>query len=327
MREYRMGNVSPTRPRKSADLDVVTTLQHALSGLAEVRSYTAARAPILSPGIRAVVHQWLTELRSEEELKAVGTKARKKMLLSGPPGCGKTTLAHHLAFRLGIPLVIVGPENLVDKYLGGTTAAIANLFKALTEADQRCVMLMDEIDALGASRDSLGNSSASSEMKNAMTVMLRKFEEYDGLVIAATNRPAAIDKALWRRFELQLTVDLPQHDERWAILKLYSQPFIVADEVIDTLTYLTNGASPALLEGIMLGMKRALIVNPRMNQPIDDPQAVFRTIVSALHPPPEIAAKMPALWTADGISDLADLRPHWPPTLPASDPDPSPPPG
>ncbi len=298
------------RQRASAIQADMAKLRTALGSIADIRSPMDAEEPILAPAVRVALRQWMVEIRAAEELKSVGVKPRSTAILYGPPGTGKTTLAHHLSARLGIPMVVVGPETLVGKYLGDSSSNVVKLFDGITKADVRCLLFMDEIDAIGASRDSHGESSASTELRSMLTTMLRKVEEYRGFLVSATNRQDSIDKALWRRFHIQLSVDLPGGDERWAILKRYSLPFLLPDDAIDILADLTEGASPALLRGVMEGMKRALVIHPKLGISIDRPETVFGPIITSLAPPPGI--DKPPLWQNPAtMAALASMG--WPP--------------
>lgn len=301
------------RSRPTSGRAAVSKLKNALQGLAEVRAPEEAQEPILAPMIRVALAQWLVELRNADALASVGVKPRSSALLYGPPGTGKTTFAHHLAARLGYPMVSVGAENIVSKYVGESQQNAAKLFEALAAVAVPCMLFIDEIDAIGGARESAGNDSAGSETKSMLTVFLRKIEEYKGLILGATNRRDAIDKALWRRFSMHLCVDLPQVDERWAILKRYSLPFQISDIVLDTLADLTDQASPALLEALMVGMKRSLVLGPKMKLRTDSPGRTLMPIIASLEPPPGIS-EIP-LWKEPGVLDAIIPSGHWPPKL------------
>ena len=284
-------------------------LRRSLGAMAEVLAPEAAEEPILAPAARAAVFEWLAELRAEDELRAVGLKPRATALLHGPPGCGKTTLAHHLAARLGIPMVLVGSENVFRPYLGESEAVIDKLFKALATASVPCLVFLDEIEAVGGSRARNNRGGADNARSSVPTVLLRRIEQFTGLLVAATNRPQDLDTALWRRFHLQVAVDLPGDDERFAILRRYGLPFAFADADLDRLCELTDGASPALLRGVMEGVKRALVIGPRIGRDLSQPVPVFARIVASVMPPPEIMP--PPLWEPGGAAALAAMT--WPP--------------
>ncbi len=281
-------------------------IKRALSKFADVLMPQEAEEPILAPNVRAAVFEWLTEVRAADDLKAVGIKPRRTALLYGPPGCGKTTLAHHFAARLGLPLACVRSESLINSYLGSTGQNIGELFDAMAKTEGKVVVFFDEVDALGGRR--MNDQGASVERANSLNVLLRRIERFDGIALAATNRQDFLDSALWRRFDMQISVDLPTEDERFAIIKRYAAPFDPPDEDVDVLVDLTSGASPALLRALMEGVKRTLIVGPKTGRKIDDPAAVFAAVVASVAPAPEY--EPPLLWQLGVAQTLTDLE--WP---------------
>lgn len=269
-----------------------------------------AEEPILSAGPRLAIYEWLTEIRTRDELEAVGLKPRSTALLYGPPGTGKTTLAHHLAARLGLPLVAVQSERLVSSALGGTGKNVAELFDGLAEAEHGCVVLLDEIDGIGSTRSS-DQQACAREMNMVLTTLLTRVEAFRGMCIAATNRKESLDPALWRRFGMQISVDLPRDEERFAILKRYATPFDFGDDALDLITDITQGASPALLRQLMEGLKRALVLHPRLGLKIDDVAIVFRAITSAVAPHPDLP--QPPLWKSFDAHARKLREIPWPP--------------
>lgn len=300
------------RSRDRGATGAVAKLRTALGGLAEVRGPDEAEEPVLAPNARRAVFEWLSEINARDQLKAVGLKPRTSAMLYGPPGTGKTTLAHHLAVRLGVPIVLVGAENLKAKFVGESEGNTARLFDAIGASGVGCVLFLDEIDAIGSKRGSA--EDASDKLANSMvTVLLRKVEAHKGILIAATNRREVLDPALWRRFHMQISVDLPGDDERFAILKRYGAPFVWDEDDLGILCDLTEGASPALLRGLMEGAKRSIVLAKRQNRDVTDPVVVFGGILAGLEPPEGVAK--PVLWDrAAGLPDLARFK-AWPPVL------------
>lgn len=278
---------------------------------AEVLQPQDVDEPILAATVAHAVHEWLVELNNATELEAVKVQPRRLALLYGPPGTGKTTLAHHLAARLGLPLIAVQSERIVGKFLGDTGSNLGKLFKILKPIEAHCVLLLDEFDALGAKRVQEKGGGATAEMNRALTVLLRQVEMYRGVGMAATNTKDAIDPAMWRRFGLQISVDLPGEIERFAIIRKYALPYDLEDAAIDILVDATRGCSPSLLRQLLEGMKRTLVLAPRLAIDVSRPERVFAHIVASIAPPPEMP--QPPLW-ANTTSTLADLDAiAWPP--------------
>lgn len=293
--------------RGTSDAD---KLRAQLRGLGTVIEPHEAEEPILSLPVRAAVFGWLTEINARDELAAARLKPRSTGLLFGPPGCGKTTLAHHLAARLGIPLVCIGSENLFESAWGAAERNVARLFDTLRDCDAPCVVFIDEIEAIGGKRDRNTGGSADNARTSTLTVLLRRIEAFDGIGIAATNRPDDLDPALWRRFGMHIDVALPDDDARWAILKRYGEPFAFDDETLDLLTDLTEGAAPSLLRQLMEGVKRGLVLAPKLRSATSSLPAAFAAVVAQTRPHPDYVP--PTLWMSPGELDELDGRP-WPP--------------
>lgn len=301
-----MGRQQPQQPDRD-------TVQRALSELgryAQVLLPADVDEPILAGSVAHAVHEWLVELNNAKDLAAVGIKPRHLALLYGPPGTGKTTLAHHLAARLGLPLVAVQSEKLVSKYIGQTGEQVGKMFELLELVENACVLLLDEFDALGASRSD-DRQAAAQERNSWVAILLRRIEGFHGVGLAATNTKDAIDPAMWRRFGLQISVDLPGERERFAIIRKYALPFDLEDSAIDTLVQETRGCSPSLLKQLMEGMKRSLVLGPKLQFDVSRPDVVFRHVLASIAPPPEM--EQPPLWTDRGaVEKLAGIT--WPPT-------------
>ncbi|MEW5729979.1 MAG: ATP-binding protein [Pseudomonadota bacterium] len=270
-----------------------------------------AEPPILAKPVRDAVHQWMTEIRAEQELKAVGVQPRRSAMLSGPPGCGKTTLAHHLAARLGLSLVCIHLDTVQSKYIGETGNNFASIFEDLDDQADHCILFLDEFDAVATKR-SEDSSAASREMNSIVNALLQRIENYRGMMVAATNRADAIDPAIWRRFGLHLDIQLPGDEERFAIITRYLAPYTLPEEAIDMLTDATDGAPPALLRQLMEGVKRDLILSPRLGRSTDA-REVFERLIATVRPHPDYTK--PPLWSDFNTKQRVSEVMAWPPVL------------
>ncbi|WP_337996198.1 ATP-binding protein [Oleispirillum naphthae] len=283
-------------------------IPHDVKGFVRVLMPSEAEQPILARPVREAVHQWMTELWATEELKAVGLKPRRSMILEGPPGCGKTTLAHHFSARLGLPLLCVQTDNMVGAHLGETGKNIAAAFSWLEERKDDAILFLDEFDAVATKRTE-DNQACAREMNATVNSLLQRLEASQGIIIAATNRSEAIDPAVWRRFGMHLTIELPGDEERYAIISRYLAPYSVGIPMLDALTDALDGASPALLRQLMEGIKRDLILAPRLNRDLDLKATLLRLTVSVR---PHPAYKLPPFYKSSAVIDRIAGMP-WPP--------------
>lgn len=284
--------------------------RYEIEEFAEILMPNQSEPPILTKDVRLAVRQWMVELSSGPELEKVLLTPRKTALLSGPPGCGKTTLAHHFAARLGLPLIIVNMASLISSYVGSTGQNINRMFEAVQQNQQDCVLFLDEFDSIATKRTK-DNQSAGKERNSIVISLLQKIDKFEGTLIAATNRGEDIDPAIWRRFGMHLEIKEPDHEARFAILKRYLYPYNINDDSIFLLTELTDGASPAVLKALMEGIKRDLVLSPKLEQDTSA-ENVFKRIMVSVKPHAE--AIMPPLWKrSDSLKDINKLE--WPPVL------------
>lgn len=158
----------------------------------------------------------VSEHRQSHKLAKHGMGNRRKVLLSGPPGTGKTMTAAVLAEKTKLPLFTVQIDRLITKYMGETTAKLRQIFSIIR--DRAGVYLFDEFDAIGNQR---GLDNDVGEMRRVLNALLQFIEadHSDSLIIAATNSLDSLDNALFRRFDDVLHYEKPDHDEILSLIK------------------------------------------------------------------------------------------------------------
>jgi SpoVK/Ycf46/Vps4 family AAA+-type ATPase len=197
---------------------------------------------VLKPQLEDRLTRVLTEQRQQSRLHARGLMPRRKLLLVGPPGSGKTMTAAALAGELKLPLFTVLYDGLIGKLMGETAKGLRLVFDAI--GLQRGVYFFDEFDAIGGQRSSQNDVG---EIRRVLNSFLQFLERDHGpsLIIAATNHPELLDKALYRRFDDVITYDLPDPDVIQGILEARLTAFNLSgvswQEVLDSAGHLSQG--------------------------------------------------------------------------------------
>lgn len=188
----------------------------------ELTSLLAARysdvrlkSMVLLDGLEDRLRRVLREHRHRERLRARGLSPRRKLLLVGPPGSGKTMSAAALAGELNLPLFTVLYDGLIGKLMGETASRLRLVFDAMTV--QRGVYFFDEFDALGAQRAGPNDVGEIRRVLNSFLLFLEN-DDSSSLIVAATNHPELLDRALFRRFDDVVTYGLPTDEVARGIL-------------------------------------------------------------------------------------------------------------
>jgi hypothetical protein len=265
--------------------------------------------PILSRPVRSALLDWLMEVWASEELKAVGLTPRKRAIFHGAPGTGKSTLAHHLAARLGLPMLKVRSEKLKSQWIGETGVFIGKMFDMLQQVGHPIFLFFDEFDSLAGKRMGSGKNEVGEQDHNhGINVLLANLDRYDGFMVAATNYGNLIDEAIWRRFEIQISIDVPGDKERREILKRYLAPFVLPPIAIERLSASFASASPALIRQACEHIKRQIIIGPKADWKMDR-EAVISRLIDSVQPHPDLGK--PRLWS-QGVEDFAIKTLPWP---------------
>jgi len=157
------------------------------------------------------------EYAARTRLASYGLQATRKILLYGPPGCGKSLGAERLAWSTGLPLHKVRFDTLISSYFGETASNLQRVFESAEQ--ESCALFLDECDTIALAR---GRQNEVGEVSRVVNMLLQLMEDYrgDGLVIAATNLFEGLDKAIYRRFDATVEIPLPGVEEISRLLKV-----------------------------------------------------------------------------------------------------------
>lgn len=188
---------------------------------------------ILTPGTLQACQELIEEQHRASVLRAHGLEPRHRVLLVGPPGNGKTSLAEAIAEALALPFVVVRYETMIGSYLGETASRLKHVIDYARATP--CVLFFDEFDAIAKER---GDVHETGEIKRVVTSLLMQVDGLPGytVTIAATNHPELLDRAVWRRFQLRLRLDAPKRNDLARYLKMFirsmGEPLGLAPETI-----------------------------------------------------------------------------------------------
>lgn len=165
---------------------------------------------ILSLPVKESGRQLIEEHRRADVLRASGYEPRHRVLLSGPPGNGKTSFAETIAESLSLPFYVVRYDALIGSYLGETNARLRKLFDYVRTTPS--VLFFDEFDAIGKER---GDTHETGEIKRVVSFLLMQLDQLPSyvIVVAATNHGELLDRAVWRRFQMRLSMPAPHRKE------------------------------------------------------------------------------------------------------------------
>ncbi len=195
-------------------------------------------------------------LHNPQKYKEIGAKVPKGALLVGPPGTGKTLLAKAVAGESKVPFFSISGSEFVEMFVGMGAARVRDLFKQAQEKAP-CIVFIDEIDTIGKSRNSSG-VGGNDEREQTLNQLLTEMDGFDPdkgvIILAATNRPDTLDKALLRpgRFDRRIPVELPDLKGREAILEVHAKKVRLGDDIdLNAIARATSGASGADLANII----------------------------------------------------------------------------
>ena len=224
----------------------------------EVRPRRSTSDLLLPPLVDQACRELVEEHTRADLLRAHNLEPRNRVLLVGPPGNGKTSLAEALAYELGSPMLVVRYESIIGSYLGETAVRLAKLFAEART--QRCVLFFDEFDVIGKER---GDVHETGEIKRVVSSLLLQVDQLPShvVVVTATNHSELLDRAVWRRFQLRLDLPAPGKAQRIGWLKAFEQRTgLTFDYTHDHMARRLSGLSFAELEQFALDVRRRYVL-------------------------------------------------------------------
>ena len=215
---------------------------------------------ILEKSVEEKIIRIEKEYLARERLAHYGLKPRRKILLYGSPGCGKSMTAERIAWDLGLPFYRVRFDTIISSYLGESASNLNKLFESVQ--NYPCVLLLDEFDIIGKQRDA--KSMDVGEIHRIVNIVLGLLEEYtgEGILIATTNLEGSLDKALFRRFDDIISLPKPDENEITNLLKItFSALKLSKDIALEKYAEKMKGLSYALVVKIAHDVSKKSIIN------------------------------------------------------------------
>lgn len=286
----KMNKLRRAKPRAPSPSDADTKQQL----LRIEQPATNLPQPDLPEDILKSVKQIVLERQKMSQLRKLKMEPTKSAVFFGPPGVGKTMTARWIAKELKSPLYILDLSSVMSSLLGKTGA---NLKAALEFAkEEKAILLLDEFDAIAKSRT---DETDIGELKRLVTVLLQEVDLWpsDSLIIAATNHPELIDRAIWRRFDASISFPLPQHETLITFLK-NALGTSIGENWIDAFARIAAGKSIADVEVLLGRARRRAIV---FEESLENSLAEVLTELRSVTPKSELKAIARAMREA-GIS-------------------------
>lgn len=231
------------------------------------------KRPIFEKNTDKFINDFIKERKMVNKLIDEGLFPTSSIILSGPPGVGKTYLARYLSGELNIKFATLNLAAAVSSYLGKTGQNLKSVLDFAKE--EPTILLLDEFDSIAKKRD---DNSELGELKRIVNVLLKELEDWPhhSIVIAATNYPELLDKAIWRRFDVSLKIELPNKEQRLEIIQraLSHKSNEISLDIMNVLCELTEGMSPDDICKIVERARKTNILNEECLV-----QSIFTTII------------------------------------------------
>jgi SpoVK/Ycf46/Vps4 family AAA+-type ATPase len=245
-----------------------------LSSLLSV-SYPSSRLSdmVLEQSVLTGLQRLLKEQRHLSKLRSHGLHPRRKLLLVGPSGTGKTMTAAALAGELGIPLFVVRLDALITKFMGESAAKLRQVFDAV--ASTRGVYFFDEFDAIGSQRGMANDVGEIRRILNSFLLMIEE-DESSSVIVAATNHVGVLDEALFRRFDDLIEYHVPSDDQIRALLRMRLGSYLKSAKSIAALATQAVGLSHAEITRAVGDAVKESVMHDQVTVPVDTVKALLQ---------------------------------------------------
>lgn len=226
-----------------------------------VKSQISLNDVILQDNQKKLILQMLEENKKNEKLIKHGLEPANRLLLCGPPGCGKTMTAYAIANELHLPLAYIRLDGLVSSYLGQTSVNLRKVFDSVK--NQNIVLFLDEFDAIAKKRD---DENEMGELKRVVTALLQNFDTLpvNVFLIAATNHEHLLDPAIWRRFNFIIKLDLPDEQQRFTLISKWLNDYKVINKInIKVIAQITAGRNTSQLKELVMSAAKLFVTTSK----------------------------------------------------------------
>lgn len=244
---------------RSIEMSPLPVDKETRSQLVKIEEPISLEEPILEECVMEELNHFLRERELIDRFLEEDIVPSNSILLHGRPGVGKTYIAKWLSYKLNMPIITLDLANSISSYLGRSGQNIKSIFQYAKE--QNVILFLDEIDAIAKRRD---DASDLGELKRLVNVLLKELEEcpVTCVVIGATNHPELLDKAIWRRFDRNIEIPMPEFEQRQQLIERGLRAYIkeIDEGIIKILVDGTNGVSAADLCKMCEHIKRKTII-------------------------------------------------------------------